>query len=126
MAVPVLIQQGEAPAGGGFGLEPADALVEIGVGASHGMGFVEQSILRGALTASGRWCAALAGERAKGAAIALEAATANGTAFAMVDTSRELGHMLELYERARLAPFYALVREAARGWDGREPVRKLG
>lgn len=68
---------------------------------------------------------ALAAERARGAAIALEAATANGTGFAMVDTSRELGHMLELYERARLAPFYAMVRDAARGWDGREPVRKL-
>jgi hypothetical protein len=69
--------------------------------------------------------AALAEERARGAAIALEAETANGTAFAMVDASRELGHMIELYERARLAPFYAMVRDAARGWDGRDPVRRL-
>jgi len=61
--------------------------------------------------------AALAERRAQGFAIALEAATANGTAFAMVDTSRELGHMLELYERAKLAPFYALVR--TRAWLGR-------
>jgi hypothetical protein len=46
--------------------------------------------------------------------------------FAMIDTSRELGHMLELYERASLAPFYAMVREAARGWDGSKPLRRLG
>jgi len=69
--------------------------------------------------------AALAAQRAHGYAIALEATTANGTGFAMVDTSAELGHMLELYERAKLAPFYAMVRDAARGWDGREPVRRL-
>jgi hypothetical protein len=70
--------------------------------------------------------AALAEQRARGYAIALDAMTANGTGFAMVDTSRELGHMLELYERAKLAPFYAMVREAARGWDGREPLRRVG
>jgi len=70
--------------------------------------------------------AALAAQRASGYAVALEATTANGTGFAMVDTSRELGHMLELYERARLASFYELVREAARGWDGNEPLRRLG
>jgi hypothetical protein len=34
--------------------------------------------------------------------------------------------MLELYEREKLAPFYAMVREASRGWDGREPVRRVG
>jgi catechol 2,3-dioxygenase-like lactoylglutathione lyase family enzyme len=69
---------------------------------------------------------ALTAQRAQGNAIALEAATENGTGFAMVDTSRELGHMLELYERAKVAPFYAVVREAARGWDGSEPLRRLG
>ncbi len=70
--------------------------------------------------------AALAEQRAQRAEIALEAATANGTGFAMVDTSRELGHMTELYEREKLAPFYAMVREAARNWDGRDPLRRLG
>lgn len=69
---------------------------------------------------------ALAEQRASGLAIALEAATIAGTSFAMVDTSRALGHMLELYERAALAPFYAMVREAAHGWDGAEPVRRVG
>jgi hypothetical protein len=68
---------------------------------------------------------ALAEQRARGLAIALEAETANGTRFAMVDTSRELGHMLEFYERAALAPFYAFVRHAARDWDGRDPLRRL-
>jgi len=70
--------------------------------------------------------AALAEQRARGLAIALEAETANGTGFAMVDTSAALGHMTELYEREKLAPFYAMVREATRGWDGREPVRVVG
>jgi catechol 2,3-dioxygenase-like lactoylglutathione lyase family enzyme len=69
---------------------------------------------------------ALAAQRARGLAIALEAETAGGTGFAMVDTSAALGHMTELYEREKLAPFYALVRDASRGWDGRQPVRKLG
>lgn len=68
--------------------------------------------------------AALAEQRSRGAAIALEASTANGTAFAMVDTSRELGHMTELYEREKLAPFYAMVREAARDWRGHDPLRR--
>ena len=70
--------------------------------------------------------AALAEQRGAGYALALDATTANGTRFAMVDTSAELGHMLELYEGAKLAAFYALVREAARAWDGRDPVRRLG
>jgi hypothetical protein len=70
--------------------------------------------------------AALAEQCAAGYAVALDAVTANGTRFAMVDTSRELGHMLELYEGAKLAPFYALVRDAARGWDGSDPVRVMG
>ncbi len=68
---------------------------------------------------------ALAEQRARGLEIALEAATANGTHFAMVDTSRELGHMLELYEREKLAPFYAMVRAASRDWNGSDPVRRL-
>ena len=69
--------------------------------------------------------AAIGELRTRGAAIALEAETANGTAFAMVDTSGELGHMLELYEPSALAPFYERVRAASQGWDGREPVRRL-
>jgi hypothetical protein len=69
--------------------------------------------------------AALAEWRARGLEIALEAETANGTAFAMVDVVRERGHMLELYERAKLTAFYELVRSTSVGWDGRDPVRRL-
>jgi hypothetical protein len=47
--------------------------------------------------------------------------------FAMVDASAELGHMLEFYEaRDELAKFYAYVRRKAEGWDGRDPLRRLG
>lgn len=63
--------------------------------------------------------------RASGAQIALEACTAGGTHFAMLDTSRELGHMIELYEGSGdLLKFYRHVRRAAEGWDGSEPLRR--
>jgi hypothetical protein len=58
--------------------------------------------------------------------IALDACTATGTRFAMLDTSRELGHMVELYEGSGdLLKFYRYVRRAAEGWDGAEPLRRL-
>ena len=64
--------------------------------------------------------------RAAGREIALDAATVTGTSFAMIDTSRELGHMVELYEPAGgLRKFYGYVRRAAEGWDGAEPLRRL-
>jgi len=64
--------------------------------------------------------------RAAGAAVALEACTATGTAFAMVDATRELGHMIEFYEpQADLLKFYRFVKRAADGWDGAEPLRLL-
>ncbi len=44
----------------------------------------------------------------------------------MLDTSRELGHMIELYEgTGDLLKFYRYVRRAAQDWDGREPLRRL-
>jgi hypothetical protein len=58
--------------------------------------------------------------------IALDACTAAGTRFAMLDTSRELGHMVELYEGSGdLLKFYRYVRRAAEGWDGTVPLRRL-
>jgi len=70
---------------------------------------------------------ALAGFRAGGLDVALQATTATGVEFAMVDTSAAFGHMLELYEPgADLKRFYDYVRKAAQGWDGREPVRRAG
>ncbi|HEY2683838.1 MAG TPA: VOC family protein [Steroidobacteraceae bacterium] len=70
--------------------------------------------------------AALSEARTCGPAVALDACTATGTRFAMLDTVAELGHMLELYERKEgLLKFYQLVRRAAQDWDGSEPVRRL-
>ena len=59
--------------------------------------------------------------------IAAKAETLTGTEFAFIDTVASKGHMLEIYERSRaLEGFYAMVREAAAGWDGSDPVRGLG
>jgi hypothetical protein len=45
----------------------------------------------------------------------------------MVDLVAQFGHMVELYENAdALAKFYAYVKRRSEGWDGREPVRRLG
>ena len=58
--------------------------------------------------------------------VAMDACTATGTRFVMLDTTSELGHMIELYEGVGdLLKFYRLVRRAADGWDGQEPVRRL-
>jgi hypothetical protein len=55
---------------------------------------------------------------------AMLAATASGRRFAFHDAVAELGHLLEIYELDDgLAGFYAMVADAAAGWDGRDPVR---
>lgn len=70
---------------------------------------------------------ALAAFAARGNALALDARTATGVDFAMVDLVDELGHMLELYEASEpLAKFYEYVRRKSLDWDGRDPVRRLG
>ena len=72
------------------------------------------------------YATALDQHRALGRVIALEACTITGVEFAMVDTVKELGHMLEVYEaRDDLAKFYAFVRRKATGWDGSDPLRRL-
>ena len=69
---------------------------------------------------------ALERSRAAGSAVALDARTTTGTRFAMIDESRDLGHMIELYESsADLARFYRFVKRAAEGWDGTEALRRL-
>lgn len=71
--------------------------------------------------------AAVARFRELGFAPALEARTTTGVDFVMIDTVPALGHMLELYERAdALAGFYDFVRRKSEGWDGSNPVRRLG
>ena len=58
--------------------------------------------------------------------IASRAVTSGGTEFAFIDTVVPLGHMLEVYERSDLLlGFYDMVAQAARGWDGSDPVRRL-
>jgi hypothetical protein len=70
--------------------------------------------------------AAIAAFRSRGYEAALEARTVTGVDFAMIDTSRDLGHMIEVYEPvSHLKRFYEFVRQASRDWDGREAVRRL-
>ena len=58
--------------------------------------------------------------------VALDASTSTGTRFAMLDTTRTLGHMVEIYEPAGdLLKFYRHVRRAAKEWNGEQPVRHL-
>jgi hypothetical protein len=50
----------------------------------------------------------------------------SGTRYAFVDATASLGHMLELYEPSeQLTGFYDMVRNAAKDWDGSDPIRKL-
>ena len=56
---------------------------------------------------------------------ALWARTPSGVAFAFHDAVGTLGHMIEIYEGTpALRGFYAMVRDAASGWDGSDPVRR--
>jgi hypothetical protein len=56
----------------------------------------------------------------------LYAETTTGMPFAFHDGGVERGHLIEIYERtAPLARFYDMVRAAAVGWNGADPVRRL-
>jgi catechol 2,3-dioxygenase-like lactoylglutathione lyase family enzyme len=69
---------------------------------------------------------ALIAFRQRGVSIALDARTATGVDFAMLDVVEERGHMLELYEPGSdLIRFYGFVRRAAQDWDGSRPFRVL-
>ena len=55
---------------------------------------------------------------------ALYAEVAPGVGFAMMDCVAELGHFVELYEPTpQLLGVYDLVRSAAQGFDGTDPIR---
>ena len=57
----------------------------------------------------------------------LWARTAGGQAFAFLDATADIGHLVELYEpSSRLVAFYARVADAAIDWDGSDPVRSVG
>jgi len=44
----------------------------------------------------------------------------------MIDTVAQFGHMIELYKPLpQLSGFYDFVRQAAQGFDGKDPVRTI-
>lgn len=54
-------------------------------------------------------------------------AAVNGMPFCFVDCLSTLGHFVELYPASdRLTGFYSMVADAAKDWDGSDPVRILG
>jgi hypothetical protein len=69
----------------------------------------------------------LAEAGAAGCATALDARTDFGLRFAMVDALDSLGVFVEAYSPSPpLDALYAMVRAASLGWDGADPVRRLG
>lgn len=63
--------------------------------------------------------------RALGFDVAFEGKFA-ASAFAYVDTSAALGHMVEILpDDATIGRFFAAIRKAAETWDGKDPVREL-
>ena len=61
-----------------------------------------------------------------GCATALYAEMNDDFAFAMMEATAGMGHMLELYEPLpQLTGFYDLVATAAVGFDGTDPVRSI-
>ena len=55
----------------------------------------------------------------------MTAETAGGLRYAFHDSRADLGHLLEVYEPSPgLLALYATVAEAARSWDGDDPVRE--
>jgi hypothetical protein len=53
-------------------------------------------------------------------------ATGNGIRFAYVATDAQPGGMIELIEHGPVIDaFFALVREGARNWDGKDPIRRF-
>lgn len=63
---------------------------------------------------------------AAGHEAALYAEVAPGVGFAMMDCVATLGHFVELYEPTpQLLGVYDLVRSAAQGFDGSDPIRRF-
>ena len=63
---------------------------------------------------------------AHGFDLATRAVTTGGTEFGFVDATAVFGHFIEVYEgSSALLGFYAMVRDAAQGWTGEDPLRSL-
>jgi hypothetical protein len=68
----------------------------------------------------------LATLRGEGISAVQWGATENGIRFAYVDTDAQPGGMIELIEHGpAIDGFFSLVRESARNWDGRDPIRRF-
>jgi hypothetical protein len=61
-----------------------------------------------------------------GLAEALYAEMNDGFAFVMIDDVARHGHMIEVYEGVpALTGFYSMVKNAAKGFDGTDPIRMI-
>jgi hypothetical protein len=64
--------------------------------------------------------------RTRGIEAVQQGSTANGIRFAYINTDQHPGGMIELIEHGpAIDGFFAMVRDAAQGWDGSKPVRRL-
>lgn len=98
------------------GPSPFRDMYEPGAEGIHHMAMIVDS-----LSSTYSWCGK------NGYEIATKAQTLGGSEFAFVDTTPTLGHMLEIYERNdQLLGFYDFVRDASSGWDGEDPIRRIG
>ncbi len=94
-----------------------------------------ESLRRQVVTAAGihhvaMFVESLSAEQARldalGMPCVMRATTPSGLQFAFHDGRAELGHLVEIYEPAdSVVRLYRMVREAARGWDGNDPVRSI-
>jgi hypothetical protein len=74
-----------------------------------------------------RYDAVLAGYRQQGLQLSLEAMVSIGARAAYVDTSAELGGMIEVIEVTPVVEgLFTHIHQTSVGWDGSSPVRTLG
>ena len=65
--------------------------------------------------------------RDAGFEVASQGSVMNGPSFAYIDTHKSLGCMIELMEvNEGLQGMFQMFKDAAKDWDGREPLRRLG
>ena len=71
------------------------------------------------------FAAEMARYKSEGCAAALYAEAIPGLGYAIMDTSKQLGVMTELYEEWSVRPLYDYMKRTAADWDGCNPVRPL-
>lgn len=71
------------------------------------------------------YAAACAAYRARGVEAAFEC-TVGGAPLTYFDTVASIGHYTELWDNSAVfKDLFLMVEDAAKGWDGREPVRRM-